>query len=338
MKRSNEIIGAPVISIAAGMQVGTIKGLVVNPGQKTVEFLLLNEPGGSEPVKGIPFRYAEGVGEYAITVENESMLMDISRIGILQELLEKNISIIGTKVITRKGKYLGDAGEFSVDTDNGTLKEIHYQADNESESSIPIQQVITLGKEVLVVEDAAGEGSIPPEGSQVNFKGGDEKSTGSTAIEQPAKELPQTSQPVTEEPAMVQPVVEQPPVVQPVTEEPVVEPPALEQPETEQPVAEQAPEEPVSEEPAVEQGDVSGFAAAERDMLTSKTSGDLDPADAFIQKQKQFLIGKTLLKDVQSREGEVIAWENEVVTEELFEKVYKMGPQKVMELAVSVRD
>lgn len=313
MKKSKEIIGAPVISIAGGMQVGAVKGLVVNPQQKSVEFLLLKEEDASDRIKGIPFRYAEGVGEYAVTVENESVLMEISRIGILQELLDKNISIIGTKVITRKGKYLGDASEYSIDTETGNLKEIYYQGDNDNELSVPIQKVVTLGKEVLIVEEmTATEAPASTESSQANFKLGDEKSSGE-----------QESQPVIEEPLVEQPVVEQP-----VVEQPAAELPLGEQTPVEQPVVEQLQEDVVAEDTS----------QAERDMLTSQSSGDLDPADAFIQKQRQFIIGKTLLKDLQSKEGEVIAWENEVVTDELFEKVHKIGPQKIMELAMSVRD
>ncbi|MEW5921293.1 MAG: PRC-barrel domain-containing protein [Bacillota bacterium] len=276
MKRSKEIIGAPVISIAGGVQVGTVKGLIINPQQKTVEFLLLNEQESDERAKGIPFRYAEGIGEYAVTVENESMLIEISRIGILQELMKKGINIIGTKVITRKGKYLGDACEFSIDTDSGNLKDIYYQ-DKERENNIPVQRVITLGKEVLVVDDITAplteSSSAPSEDSKQNFNRGDEKSSGEQVAVLPVE--------------------------------------------------------------SVSAGDML---LTERELLKSRPSDDLDPADAFIQRQRQFLIGKILLKDLQSREGEVIAWENEVVTDELFEKVYKLGAQKIMELAMAVRD
>ncbi len=301
MKRSKEIVGVPIISISAGIQVGAVKGLVVNPQQKTVEFLLLEEQKGNNGTKGIPFRYAEGVGEYAVTVENESVMMEISRIGILQELLEKNINIIGTKVITRKGKYLGDACEFSIDTETGNLKEIYYQNDNESENNVPIQSVITLGKEVLVVEEpAAGEAITPSKDKKVNFKAGNERSSGSQGVEQPTME----------QAVVIEAAIEQP-LAQPATHE------------TEQP----------------EKGAFTPAAGlTDREMLSSLNSGDLDPADAFIQRQRQFLIGKALLKDLQSKEGEVIAWENEVVTEQLFEKVYKIGAQKIMELAMSVRE
>ena len=309
MKRSKEIIGVPVISISAGIQVGAVKGLVINSQQKTVEFLLLKEQESDAGIKGIPFRYAEGVGEYAVTVENESVMMEISRIGSLQDLLEKNINIIGTKVITRKGKYLGDACEFSIDTETGQLNEIYYQVDNDNEHSVPIQRVITLGKEVLVVEElAAGEAT---EENKVNFKGGDERSSGNQSVEQPTFEQPLVAQPIIEQPAVEQPAVEQPATA-------MTAQPAVEQPENASPVLE------------------AGL--TEREMLDFRTSDDLDPADAFIQRQRQFLIGKTLLKDLQSKEGEVIAWENEMVTEQLFDKAYKLGVQKVMELAMSVRE
>ncbi len=319
MKRSKEIIGVPVISISAGIQVGVVKGLVINPQQKTVEFLLLNEEENSKGMKGIPFRYAEGVGEYAVTVENESVMMEISRIGILQELQEKNINIIGTKVITRKGKYLGDASEYSIDIETGILKEIYYQADDENEYKIPVEKVITLGTEVLVVEVmGAGEATTCTESDQINFKGGDERSSGIQCMEQVISEQPDPPRPVTEQIEVVTPLAGM-----------------FQDIPNEKPAAHAV-------NPAAEQPDKDTLnleaGLTEKEMLSSSTPGDLDPADVFIQRQRQFLIGKTLLKDLQSKEGEVIAWENELVTEHLFDKVYKIGAQKIMELAMSVRE
>ncbi len=278
MKRSKEIIGVPVISIAAGAQVGTIKNLLINPQKKTIEFLLLSETEAKEGVKGLPFSYAEGVGEYAVTVENENFIIELSRIGVLWELLEKSINIIGSKVITRKGKYLGDACEFSVDTETGRIADIYFQ-DKEKENSIPIQSVITIGQEVLIVEDSAlalPAGAVHAsiaDGGNLNFKAGNEKSSGEDA-------------------AIL----------------------------------------------AKEDASLLDKLPTERELLTNRANADLDPADAFIRRQRQFLIGKTLVKDFQSKDGEVLAWENDIITEELFEKVYKLGAQKIMELALAVRD
>ena len=80
----------------------------------------------------------------------------------------------------------------------------------------------------------------------------------------------------------------------------------------------------VEEVPAVEKSNNSFAAlssAAERDLLISEPKGDPDPAEIFVQRQRQYLIGKTLLKDFKLNDGEVIAWENQVITEELFDRL-----------------
>lgn len=267
-KKSKEIIGSPVISIAEGVQIGEVKGLVINPQQKAVEFLLLDEREGAREVKGIPFRVAEGVGEFAVTVEKSGFVLDMMKIGVLKEMVQQGVGITGTKVITRKGKYLGDVTEFSLNTESGELVEIYYKGEGEMEKALDAQKVVTIGKELIVVEDdAEGIGASPGAGlgqKKANFFPGDE---GAPEI----KEVLEKGQEQYSETSLQQ-------------------------------------------------------------------EGETDPAEVFIQRQRQHLLGKTLLKDIKTDQGEVIAWENEVVTEELFNRVYRLGPQKLMELAMSVRD
>ena len=282
MKKSQEIVNSPVISIADGTQIGSIKGLVINPQQKSVEFLLLDEQGSGQKLRGLPFLAAEGFGEYAITVENENVIIDTLKVGALTELVQQGVNVIGKKVITKKGKYLGDVTEFSLDISSGSLAEIYYKAEGEAEKSISAQNVLTIGKEVIIVEEmvsatapsATGEGeALRGTEPSSNFKQGDESSQdGEVDSQQLATE----------------------------------------------------------EKPAA--ADIS-----KQDPAPSEKS-ELDPADIFIQRQRQHIIGKALLKDLKSDTGEMIAWENEVVTEELFNRVYQLGAQKLMELAMSVRE
>lgn len=279
MKKSKEIIGSPVISISEGIQIGTVKGLVVNPQQKNVEFLLLDELSEGKELKGLSFRSAEGVGEFAVTVQNSNVIMDLMKISLLKELVQKGIQVLGTKVVTRKGKFLGEVTEYSIDTESGELTEFFYNVSGEKEQSLPALSIVTIGKEVLIVEDEGAVKNMGPEASPSvkketgNFPMGDDGSSG-------------------------------------------------------------------KEVPAVEKS--NNFAAlssaAERDLLISESKGDPDPAEIFVQRQRQYLIGKTLLKDFKLNDGEVIAWENQVITEELFDRVYRLGAQKLMELAMSVRE
>lgn len=280
MKKSKEIIGAPVISISEGIQIGSVKGLVVNPQQKNVEFLLLDELQEGKELKGLSFRSAEGVGEFAVTVQNSNVIVDLMKISLLKELVQKGIQVLGTKVVTRKGKFLGEVTEYSVDTESGELTEFFYNVSGEKEQSLPALSIITIGKEVLIVEDEGAVKNMEAEATPSvkketgNFSMGDDGSS-------------------------------------------------------------------VEEVPAVEKSNNSFAAlssAAERDLLISEPKGDPDPAEIFVQRQRQYLIGKTLLKDFKLNDGEVIAWENQVITEELFDRVYRLGAQKLMELAMSVRE
>lgn len=280
MKKSKEIIGSPVISIADGVQIGTIKGLIVNPQQKSVEFLLLDEKSDGPELKGIPFRSAEAVGEFAVTIEDKGVLIDMMKVGILQELIETGVDVIGTKVITKKGKYLGDVNEYAVDTVTGKFAEFYYMSEGKAEKTIMVENVITIGKEVLVVGEEAGvvtenigENQSGSEKMKENFRSQDKELSG---------------------------------------------------------------KENISAAGTTEQGESPGGNV--KTSFTSEMKSSLDPAGIFVQRQRQSLIGKTLIKDIKLDSGEIIARENTVVTEELFNKIYEIGAQKLMELAVSVKE
>lgn len=280
MKKSKEIIGSPVISIADGVQIGTIKGLIVNPQQKSVEFLLLDEKSDGPELKGIPFRSAEAVGEFAVTIEDKGVLIDMMKVGILQELIETGVDVIGTKVITKKGKYLGDVSEYAVDTVTGKFAEFYYMSEGKAEKTIMVENVITIGKEVLVVGEEAGvvtenigENQSGSEKMKENFRSQDKELSG---------------------------------------------------------------KENISAAGTTEQGESPGGNV--KTSFTSEMKSSLDPAGIFVQRQRQSLIGKTLIKDIKLDSGEIIARENTVVTEELFNKIYEIGAQKLMELAVSVKE
>ncbi|HAA35008.1 MAG TPA: hypothetical protein DCD97_06810 [Firmicutes bacterium] len=280
MKKSKEIIGSPVISIADGVQIGTIKGLIVNPQQKSVEFLLLDEKSDGPELKGIPFRSAEAVGEFAVTIEDKGVLIDMMKVGILQELIETGVDVIGTKVITKKGKYLGDVSEYAVDTVTGKFAEFYYMSEGKAEKTIMVENVITIGKEVLVVGEEAevvteniGENQSGSEKMNENFRSQDKELSG---------------------------------------------------------------KENISTAGTTEQGESPGGNV--KASFASEMKSSLDPAGIFVQRQRQSLIGKTLIKDIKLDSGEIIARENTVVTEELFNKIYEIGAQKLMELAVSVKE
>jgi uncharacterized protein YrrD len=156
MKKSTEILSLPIISIADGVEIGSVKSLVVNPEKGSVDFLTIEHEDWQVSVKAIPFKKVIGIGEYAVTVENGNAVIDLNEIPIANALVNKKIRINDTKVMSRKGQLIGEAKEYFVDDETGYIIGILVGM-KESEKVLSSEQILTYGKDILIVkEDSAG--------------------------------------------------------------------------------------------------------------------------------------------------------------------------------------
>ena len=177
MKNSMQIIGLPIISISEGTEVGKVKSLVINPEKGTVDFLTIDHEDWQVSVKAIPFKKIIGIGEYAVTVDNANAVIDLNEIPIANQLLNKKVKIINTKVMTRKGQLLGELTEYFFDEETGQIIGANLKAAG-GEVVLPTETVLTYGRDIIIVEDDAnkhflsaseqlmGEGTEPAGGTE----------------------------------------------------------------------------------------------------------------------------------------------------------------------------
>ncbi|WP_409251527.1 PRC-barrel domain-containing protein [Bacillus sp. SCS-153A] len=156
MKKSAEIVGLPIISIADGVEIGSVKSLVVNPEKGSVDFLTIEHEDWQVSVKAIPFKKVIGIGEYAVTVENGNAVIDLNEIPIANALVNKKIRINDTKVMSRKGQLIGEAKEYYVDDETGNIIGI-LVAMKENEKVLESEQILTYGKDILIVQEGSAE-------------------------------------------------------------------------------------------------------------------------------------------------------------------------------------
>jgi uncharacterized protein YrrD len=154
MKSSAQVLGLPIISIENGSQVGKVKSLVINPEKGYVDFLVVEQEDWQISVKAIPFRKIVGIGEFAVTIEKESAIIDLNAIPIANELVNKKITIKNAKMMTRKGELLGEATEFYVDEETGMILGVQVQV-GDRETILPAKQVLTYGKDIIIVREEA---------------------------------------------------------------------------------------------------------------------------------------------------------------------------------------
>ncbi|MCA1057871.1 PRC-barrel domain-containing protein [Rossellomorea aquimaris] len=160
MKKSAEMKTLPIISINDGSEIGRVKSLVINPEKGSVDFLTIEHEDWQVSVKAIPFKKVVGIGEYAVTVENENAVIDLNEIPIANQLVNKKIKINDTRVMTRKGQMIGSIQEYYVDDETGAIVSLELHA-KDNTYFLGTEHVLTFGKDIIIVNEDAAE----------NFKG-----------------------------------------------------------------------------------------------------------------------------------------------------------------------
>lgn len=258
MKKSQEILGLSIISIAEGKEIGKVKDLVINSQQGSIECLVVDNDAWYLGLKMIPFSLVQGVGEYAVTIENETAISDTNDLPNVNELLKQNIQVKGTKVLTKKGKLIGTVTEFIVDEENGKIAGCEFAPVNAPDQVkiIPAKGVVTFGKDVLVVTENIENNLLNSLVEQSQFDASN-----------------------------------------------------------------------------VEAASTTTTYTATADEAQEKKQSQADAAKLFEERQRQFLLGRKLTKQLQMASGEIIAEEGEIITEEIIEKAKSVG--KYMELTMN---
>lgn len=154
MKKSIQINGLPIISIADGNQVGKVKSLVINPDKGSVDFLTIEHEDFQVSVKAIPFKKIIGIGEYAVTVGSENAVIDLNEIPIANQLVNKKIKITNTKVMTRKGELIGEVQEYFIDDETGHILGMELRVGDDV-VYLSSKAVVTFGKDIIIVTEDA---------------------------------------------------------------------------------------------------------------------------------------------------------------------------------------
>lgn len=165
MKKSQEIIGLPVFSIVDGIKLGQVEDLIINPEEAKVDFILVRNGSWYSGGKILPFDAVIGIGEDALTTESEFQLSSINDNVNACNLLKRNITVKGNRVLTNQGNFIGVISEYAIDEQSGKIIRLEYQT-NLDENKIDVIEganVLTYGAEVVVIKAEPAAGSSPAE-------------------------------------------------------------------------------------------------------------------------------------------------------------------------------
>lgn len=297
MKKTQEILGLPIISISDGTEVGKVKSIIVNAVKGAIDYVVVDSGIQILSARVIPTDNVLGIGEYALTIENEGVISDISKMPSAVDLLRKDVQVKGAKVLTKKGRLIGEIGDIYVDEDNCCqIKGLEFIADITQKRIrlIPRESVITFGKNLIVVKEDV-ESSLVDKPTELY--------SGEGAQESEKKNLSNLYE-----------------------EESFSNNKELEQADAF-----------FAAEGASLYKELDNSVDSEEQTSAENTEGDQadNAASLFEQKQKQYLIGRKTTKPIADSAGNVIVAEGEIINDEIIDECKNKG--KLIELVMNNR-
>lgn len=156
MKKTKEILGLPIISISNADNVGKVNNLIINAEKGSVDYILVET--GEKTINSLIISTEDiiGVGEYAATIANEKVMVDISSVPEALELLQNNVQIKDTDILTKKGNLIGKTDDFYIDEEEFSISGLEFIDTAEENRGIKIilrKDAITFGKKLIIVEE-----------------------------------------------------------------------------------------------------------------------------------------------------------------------------------------
>ncbi|AQS57860.1 PRC-barrel domain-containing protein [Desulforamulus ferrireducens] len=169
MRKSKKFIGMPVISLAEGQQLGTVKGLVVDPAEQKVAALIIEQKGWFKEQKFVPYSKVRSVGADAITIDQSAAVEKAASLPEILKLYKDKITVINCKVLAENGSQLGVVDEYYVDEFNGNIVGLELSGTllnslMKGKSFLDISFVKTIGKELIVTSNDAAENLVKSDG------------------------------------------------------------------------------------------------------------------------------------------------------------------------------
>lgn len=156
MKKSEEILGLPIISISDGLEAGKVKSMIINAEKGAIDYFVVDNGVQIFGAGLIPAAAVLGIGEYALTIESNDVIADINKMPDAIELLKKDVRVAGTEVMTKKGRLIGKINDIFVEEDNNCIISGLEFVGNITQNAIkliPRDSIITFGKKLTVVKD-----------------------------------------------------------------------------------------------------------------------------------------------------------------------------------------
>lgn len=166
MKKSEEFLGLPIISITEGRELGTSKSLLIDAEHGSIAAIIIEDEDWYRGVKLLPYPSVVAIGHDAVTITSSEDILILDDAVEYEPFLDQNIRIIGTKAITKGGTIQGVVSDIFID-DNGKIAKVVLGQEADTQKEITAEEISIFGREVTIINSAV-PGKTPVQEKQVS--------------------------------------------------------------------------------------------------------------------------------------------------------------------------
>jgi uncharacterized protein YrrD len=157
---AKDLVSMPVVATAEGRQLGKVKDVLFDPAEQALVGLMVSPSSDAGTNMFLAQQKIRGIGGDAVTVDEPDALVPVASDERARAIVESNIHLTGTRVLTETGDSLGRIDAIIVD-DEGQIS--GYRASTGvlgfgQKNDIRRDQVLRVGEDAIIV-DATAAGS-----------------------------------------------------------------------------------------------------------------------------------------------------------------------------------
>ncbi len=163
MRKGSDVIGKPVVSFDTGEEFETIRDLIFDQNNNQLLGFVVDEGGWFSGARVLPLHSIQALGPDAVIVPDKRSVIPADAEPTINQILERNNILKGTKIVTTDGKDLGTLADLYFDEETGTVE--GYEASGgvfadavNGKSFVPAPHTLKIGEDVAFV---------PPETAQL---------------------------------------------------------------------------------------------------------------------------------------------------------------------------
>ena len=162
MRKGTDLIDKAIIAYDTGRKIARVKDLVFDQNDNQLLGFLVNESGLFRNAKVIPLGSVKAIGLNAIVVADDRAIVSATEVPQIDRVLERNLVVKGTRVLTTDGRYLGSIVDLYFDDQTGKIE--GYEASGglfadaySGRSFIPTPYDVKIGEEITFVPPAIAD-------------------------------------------------------------------------------------------------------------------------------------------------------------------------------------